>query len=528
MPYCKLYNIKSTKFSFQININRIIYFRFITPDKLQGIKFKNKFNTYIETENLYNIQTINNWYKYSKNIDFSILNDYKYLVLQIYALNENDLVEIEQNNTFSITNENEWYTCNDEDDTCGLKLYNQVIVQNKPIQEIEECLKYTINGSAKIIETKYLKSGYEDSNILITSFNDNIINYISEFKLDKIKVNNKINKNPLSVNKYIDLDKLVPTAELTESEDFNSVNNKLEMIKLQLKNYFIENNSEVDKLEISVNQQECNTEINKLKIDSINHTLKDYNITFEQYNTQFKNINIEFEEIKLNETKNNDDITSSINIITDKIINIKNRILDVDFKLDNFQKTIDSLTCQSDISDINIKLDNFQNTIDNLINQPNVSDINIRLDNFQKTIDNLTNEQDIKLDNFQKTIDNLTNQQDIKLDNFQKTIDNLTNQPDISDINIKLDNFQKTIDSKCNKINIYANDTHYMISHHNTNWNINFVTETNKYEVEKFYMVKDEFKSVSIPYYCWSVKNLNNGCSMARLFPVIPITNIYF
>ena len=493
MPYCKLYNIKSTKFSFQININRIIYFRFITPDKLQGIKFKNKFNTYIETENLYNIQTINNWYKYSKNIDFSILNDYKYLVLQIYALNENDLVEIEQNNTFSITNENEWYTCNDEDDTCGLKLYNQVIVQNKPIQEIEECLKYTINGSAKIIETKYLKSGYEDSNILITSFNDNIINYISEFKLDKIKVNNKINKNPLSVNKYIDLDKLVPTAELTESEDFNSVNNKLEMIKLQLKNYFIENNSEVDKLEISVNQQECNTEINKLKIDSINHTLKDYNITFEQYNTQFKNINIEFEEIKLNETKNNDDITSSINIITDKIINIKNRILDVDFKLDNFQKTIDSLTCQSDISDINI-----------------------RLDNFQKTIDNLTNQQDIKLDNFQKTIDNLTNQQDIY------------NQPDISDINIKLDNFQKTIDSKCNKINIYANDTHYMISHHNTNWNINFVTETNKYEVEKFYMVKDEFKSVSIPYYCWSVKNLNNGCSMARLFPVIPITNIYF
>ena len=57
MPYSKLYNIKSTKLSLQININRILNFRFITLDNLQGIKFKNTFNTYIETQNLYNTYT---------------------------------------------------------------------------------------------------------------------------------------------------------------------------------------------------------------------------------------------------------------------------------------------------------------------------------------------------------------------------------------------------------------------------------------------------------------------------------------
>ena len=266
MPYSKLYNIKSTKLSFQININNSLKFRFITPDNLQGIKFKNNLNNYIKTQNLYNTKTQDNWYKYDSNIDFSILNNYKYLVLQIYAFNKDDLIGIEQNNRFYITNENKWYTCIEGDNTCGLKLYNQIIYQNKPIQEIDECLKYTINGSANIIKTKYLKSGDKDSNILINGFDDNVINYISEFKLDRIKVNNKINKNPVSVNKYIDLDKLIPTAELTSDEDFNSVNNKLEMIKLQLKNYFIENNSEIDKLDISVNQQKSNTEINKLNI----------------------------------------------------------------------------------------------------------------------------------------------------------------------------------------------------------------------------------------------------------------------
>jgi hypothetical protein len=430
MPYCKLYNIKSTKLSFQININRVLCFRFITPDKLQGIKFKNNLNNYIETKNLYNTPTINYWYKYSIDIDFSILNDYKYLVLQIYAIDEDDLIGIEQNNTFSITNENKWYICNDNDDTCGLNLYNQIITQYKPIQEIEECLKYTIYGSAKLIETKYLKSGYEDSNISITGFEDNVINYISEFKLDKIKVNNKINKNPLSVNKYIDLDKLIPTAESTNNEDFNSVNNKLEMIKLQLKNYFIENNSEIDKLEILVNQQESNTNINKTNIDTINYKLKDYNIIFEQSNTRLENITTELEK---------------------KI-------------------TIEDNT--SDISNINSKLDIFQINLNNQNNQPYISDV--------------------------------------------------------SDINSKLESFQKTIDSLPNKINIYANDTPYVISIHNTNWNSSFETETNKFEIEKFYMIKDEFKSVSIPYYCWFIKDLNTGVSIAKLFPVISITNIYF
>jgi len=491
MPYSKLYNIKSTKLSLQININRILNFRFITPDNLQGIKFKNTFNTYIETQNLYNTYTTTNWYKYDNDIDFSILNNYKYLVLQIYAFDKDDLVGIEQNNTFTITNENDWYPCSDNDDTCGLNLYNQIIDQNKPIQEIDESLKYRINGSAKIIKTKYLKSGEEDSNILINGFEDNVINYISEFKLNKIKVTTKINKNPTSITNYVDLDKLAPKAELTYDEDYNSVNNKLEMIKLQLKNYFIENNSQIDKLDILVNNQESNVEINKLNIESINHTLKDYNITFEQYNTQLQNINTKLEKLDLSGSYINNNVTEV------KINNIEN---------------IDT-TYKTDLSDIHLKLVGFQKIIDGLTNLPNITEINLMLENFQKTIDGLTNQQSIN---------------NLKLENFQKTIDNLNTPSDIFDINLKLEKFQNTINNLTDKQYIYANDTPYMISYHNTNWTINFITENNTYKIEKFYIVKDEFKSVSIPYYCWLIKDLNNGYSTARLFPLIPINNIYF
>jgi predicted nucleic acid-binding Zn-ribbon protein len=537
MPYSKLYNIKSTKLSLQININRILNFRFITLDNLQGIKFKNTFNNYIETQNLYNTYTSTNWYKYDNDIDFSILNNYKYLVLQIYAFDKDDLVGIEQNNTFTITNENDWYPCSDNDDTCGLNLYNQIIDQNKPIQEIDESLKYTINGSAKIIKTKYLKSGEEDSNILINGFEDNVINYISEFKLNKIKVTTKINKKPTSITNYVDLDKLAPKAELTYDEDYNSVNNKLEMIKLQLKNYFIENNSEIDKLDILVNNQESNVEINKLNIESINHTLKDYNITFQQYNTQLQNINTDMKKLDLSGSYiNNNAIEVKMNTIENINTVHQTDLSDINLKLDSFQKKLDNLSNQSSISDINLKLESFQKKLDIVTNQSSISDINLKLENFQKTIDGLSNlpnitEINLMLGNFQKTIDGLTNQQSInnlKLENFQKTIDNLNTPSDITDINLKLENFQKTINNITDKQYIYANDTPYIISYHNTNWTINFVTENNTYKIEKFYIVKDEFKSVSIPYYCWLIKDLNNGYSTARLFPLIPINNIYF
>ena len=231
MTYSQLINIKSKKLEINYNfsINKHLKFRFITPENLNGVKLNTQHvavvNNY-ETKNEF-------WYRHTRDLEFTNLNKYKYLVLQLYSDEDYRDYQLQENNSFTITNKNDWFVCSDSRSSCDINFFNQQIIINKPLQEVNEFLKYKITGDA-IIKNKYIQVGKGTSIIEITGFEPNTINYISIFELKQSdnKLKQSDNKSK-SVNKYANIN--------TTHEDFdgiNNINDKIEMLKFQLKNYF--------------------------------------------------------------------------------------------------------------------------------------------------------------------------------------------------------------------------------------------------------------------------------------------------
>ena len=141
MPYSKLLNIKKNKIHdyFNIVINKTFKFRILTSDHKKGIKFN------IPYEKIINGSKYNGnyWYTYSDDIKFNSLDDYQYFVLQILSDKDYRDFDIDKDDSFTVTNKNDWYFCQENDPNCGLKFYIQDIL-NKPIQEVNENLIYKI------------------------------------------------------------------------------------------------------------------------------------------------------------------------------------------------------------------------------------------------------------------------------------------------------------------------------------------------------------------------------------------------
>ena len=154
MTHSQLINIKSKKIeiNYHFSINKNLKFRFITPQNLNGVKLNTQHVT-IENNSSNDDQF---WYRYTEDLNFCNLNKYRYLVLQLYAekvfFTDYNLIE---NKTYSITNKNEWFKCSDYE-SCNINFFNQMIIIDKPLQEVNEYLRYKITGNAKLIKNKYL------------------------------------------------------------------------------------------------------------------------------------------------------------------------------------------------------------------------------------------------------------------------------------------------------------------------------------------------------------------------------------
>ena len=419
MPYCKLINIKLANYQsvYKINISNQLKFRFITPDNINGIEFKTFSDKTIKTEIINNIISgKENWYIFDKTIDFSPLNEYKYLILQLYAEKDIKCFEIEKNDSFIITLEKEWYNCNNMTSSCGLQLTNEKIDKNKPIQEVKENLKYLTYGDATLIKNKYLKAGKTESRIVITGFKNYAINYISDFDLMPVRVNNnKIEKKVKSLNSLNNLDKMVSNGQPYD------INNKLEMIKFQLKNYFTENNYEIAKLECSVEDQEKINLETKKEVEMLEQRIYYQDKHIEDNVNNFNKVNIDVENVKncVNEQKEENKLTKER---VDKVeVRIEENYDEIQKFGDNFSEKLKSqkkhfterLDEQNERLDEQSELisDNF-NTLNDKIDINNDT-INKNFDKLVKTDSYLNNQlviQNNNLESLRTVLDNHLNE----------------------------------------------------------------------------------------------------------------------
>ena len=84
MTYSQIINIKSKliNIDYKFNVDPKIKFRFLSPDNTNGIILGNT-----DKVDVINDSPIlnNNWYQFSEDMDFSNLNKYRFIVLQIYS-----------------------------------------------------------------------------------------------------------------------------------------------------------------------------------------------------------------------------------------------------------------------------------------------------------------------------------------------------------------------------------------------------------------------------------------------------------
>ena len=130
-------------------------------------------------------------YRFTDIFNFTPLNNYNNLVLQLYSVEKYDTIILKDNESFRITNENDWYDCTNMKTDFNLQMFNLVISKTKPFQHLNSNLKYKIIGDATIQKNKYLKVGKEISTIIVSGFKENVVNYIAEFQINSITVNFK-------------------------------------------------------------------------------------------------------------------------------------------------------------------------------------------------------------------------------------------------------------------------------------------------------------------------------------------------
>lgn len=448
MIYSKLINIEAqrTKIMYNFSFNKTFSFRFLTPEFPNGIKL-----------NTDNIKIINNsesgetnWYKYTKDIKFSNLNKFRNLVLQIISDEDYGDNDIQVNDTFKILTKNKWYKCPSNDPNCGVILKNVQLNQRKPLQEIDFTLRYEITGDAEIVKKKYIKAGKYDSCITVTGFEPYVINFIPIFKLDSINQNKKT--EPINtVNKY------TYQPDINDSEN-SDINNKIEMIKFQIKNYFIENNKEIDTIYEKIEDNENCISNNLIKIDDIFFELSEYDLVFNKIKNDIDTINNNIIDISSN-CLIYDDKFVSIFELTDDLIESKDKLNNDLIKLKDKIETLNQE--QTDRLDEKIILIN--NKLDKLTNESN---------NLENSIISLKNELD-----YQK---NLLENNIIKInDNNEKIVEKFNL------ISNKLDNYIKASNCKLNELIVFTNkmaknqNEFQIIMNHKIKENIN-KTESNE------------------------------------------------
>jgi len=299
MTYSKIINIETKLYNVNHNFqfNKPFKFRFLSKDNLDGIELNEP-----KLEQINNTDTgKNNWYQYHSNIDFTPLSKYKHLILQLYfeqIVNEDIKFSNSPNSSYFITNKNNWYDCSIYGSDCGIIVKNSLIDSFKPVQEVDSDLIYIIEGSAELFKFKYLKTGSSDSIITVSGRESNIVNHIAKFTLNakNKKVTNE--KGPKSVNPYSEfIDNKLFTTPSSGNIEIDSINRRIEMMKFQLKNYFIENDKQLDTLE--ENSSKFNNKV-KSDIFQVNSEIKSLNSkvdsNIESVNSKF---NSEIESLKL-------------------------------------------------------------------------------------------------------------------------------------------------------------------------------------------------------------------------------------
>ena len=419
MTYSKLINIEAqrTKIMYNFSFNKTFSFRFLTPEFPNGIKL----NT--ETINIINNSESGetNWYKYTKDIKFSNLNKFRNIVLQIIADEDYGDNDIEVNDTFKILRKNKWYKCPPNDPNCGVILKNVQLIQKKPLQEIDYTLRYEITGDAEIIQKNYIKAGKYDSCIIVTGFEPYVINFIPIFKLDSINQNKT---EPVkSVNKYTYQEDLV-------SSENTDINNKIEMIKFQIKNYFIENNKEIDNIYEKIEDNENCISNNLIKIDDIFFELSEYDLVFNKIKNDIDDINNNIIDISSN-CLIYDEKFVSIFKLTDNLIESKDKL---DTDLINLKDRVETLN-QEQINSLDQKIILIYDKLDKLINESNI---------LENSIISIKNELDSQKNLLENNI--------IKInDNNDKIVENFTF------LSNKLDNYIKASNCKLNELIVFTN-----------------------------------------------------------------------
>lgn len=487
MTYSKIINIetKLLNINYEFEFSKPFKFRFITKNNLNGIELNETKLTKINNTDTGK----NNWYLFNSDIDFSPLNKYKYLILQLYSdeiINEDVKISKSIDSSYFITNKNSWYNCKDLGANCGIIVKDSTIDSNKAVQELDSDMLYSIEGSATLIKSKYLKTGNIDSVITVSGIKPNIINYIGKFKLHAKgkKVTN--NKNPISVNKYSEFidNKLFPINNSSNNE-INSINSRIEMIKFQLKNYFIENDKQIDLIESNINKNSSEFDD---KVDKV------------------KNEIIEIDKRIIELKKRLDD--SNLDEFMDNEILIRNEVLRLETLLNaiinennNINKKLNTSILENNQfkGDINSKIDsNFNSLNEKQINiDVKVKDIDSKIEENSKEDLEKFNEISNRLTNLKSQIDNLKNVQEFLLNKEENNLiwSNLNNVP-------------------------------YKIDYHRQILNLDFIIESKTYSQTGLYLFED-CTGLIIPYFCIKVKEVTFTRATARLAPLSSIHNFY-
>jgi trimeric autotransporter adhesin len=588
MTYSQLINIKSKKLEINYNfsINKYLKFRFITPENLNGIALNTRHEPIVNNSETYN----EFWYRYTSDLEFTNLNKYRYLVLQLYSDEDYRYYQLQENDTFNITNKNDWFECCNNGSSCGINLFNQQIITEKPLQQVNEYLKYKITGDAKLIDNKYIKIGKYSNTVEINGFEPKSINYISHWKLKHL--DNKIENPVKSVNKYTNIN--------ITHEDFNGINNindKIEMIKFQLKNYFLENNKDIERLDTNIIKNDDKT--NKLanNVYEIKCTLEKYVEEFEDIDKSLKQMYILFNEISKKFTPHEEKI-NSLFIITEDLIKAKNIF---DKNISNIEKELikiyqvhkdmnnriskvtehidqDVIKIENDISclreNLNKKIGNVNDKIDN--NKINIDELYKNLTLEMKTSTHLIKHIDSKVDtnklefdthisNYNKNINKNNENNDIIVQNISiisKKVNKLNEHNNssknklneiikiINELSImsnsfteKLLEYELRIENNENKISTIDNKLETLIENKSSYIWSNKRDDDYIIECHQTYLslnynpnnttyktenlyIFKDKEGIIIPYYCWKIKHINNAIANVKFIALIPINNI--
>lgn len=506
MTYSQIINIKNKliNIDYKFKIDPKIKFRFLTPDNLNGVIFKNQ----VKIETINNSESLdNNWYVFNEDIDFSILNKYRHIILQLYSetfINKQIEIFDDNDSNFYEIYRNNWFNCKDRGPTCGIQITNFLVEENKPIQEIDNLFKYKITGDATIIKNKYLKAGHFDSTIQLIGVKSNIVNFINVFELQPIdKENSK--KTPKSINKVVDLiDNKVFPYFVSENNEINSINARIEMIKFQIKNYFIENNQEIDLMNKKILDEKDTNIQQKILID---------NLDLEQKQTQILNTN-KFDNVRSDVSKLNTDIIQSNLDFSDFKKESDKQIFDTNDKIDKKGDELNLKIAQNAyvISKADKKLIELEKTSES--NVRNVEVIINTIEEINKKTKELSNDN-LKLN----TTDNRIINDISKLG--EKLIEQTNKQ---NETRIKLfetidsfETFTNYFNEKKNSL-LWANKENlsYFEQSHSNVLNLQFYESTEKFIESRLYLIIDS-TGVKLPYYSAQVKRITENICVARL-----------